>query len=131
MLMESYRSVYYMINKNPVDNMKYAEDAARVSVFVHFIATRTKLFGKQYEGPLFTVMEERLPKFFASLILRHFVMLQHVQTVIKLILVKSFKKLIFFKFTKNFIFNFFNRTPSACQITSPWDRPLYVLCSIS
>lgn len=80
---ESYRSVYYMPSKQPIDRSNnYFIVAERISAFVYFVATRTTLFNKQYQGDLCTVMKERVPKFVVSLMLRHYMMFQHLQEVI-------------------------------------------------
>lgn len=76
--------------KKPIPtNMKYYEIALRIGMFTYFIATQTELFNKQYQGEMFAVLEERVPKFFASLMLRHLIMLRHVQTVTILLILRK------------------------------------------
>lgn len=65
-----------MTNKFPIKTSFWLEASSEITFFVHRLATSSTLLDKQYQGSYETVMQERVPKFFAALILRHSAMLQ-------------------------------------------------------
>lgn len=70
-----------MTNKYSIEKKNFVEEAARVGMIVYHLATRTNFFGQTYKGKMVTVLQERMPKFFATLIFRHYIMLLHAPKV--------------------------------------------------
>lgn len=79
---ESYQSIYYIVNKFPLDDVTWLEHFTKTNMFVYYLATRTTILDKQYEGDYDTVIKQRVPKFVAALILRHSTILETTPAVI-------------------------------------------------
>lgn len=78
---ESYSSVYYMSKEIPLVHIDYVELVMRINMFIYVLATQTTIFNKQFKGDVSAVLEAREPKFFAALMLRHFIMTLGLEVV--------------------------------------------------
>lgn len=82
---DSYRNVYFMLNNRVIpQDMNHCDHVTKISVYIYFLATRTTFFNEKFRGGIHSVMQERMPKFLASLILRHFILINQVHSVIQI-----------------------------------------------